>query len=119
VGPGRRPNGADVNAHGTEGHRWLLVRQGPLGPEERAVFSAARRRLRAERRELVTVLLGTSSYDADSPDTGPDGAGEEWILEDDARGRGIRRPTGSTRRIVPPDKLVAAIMSAERVIQFP
>jgi hypothetical protein len=108
-----------VSESANEGRRWLLVRQGPLASEERAVLAAVRRRLLAERRELVTVLLGSSSYDAEVPTTGADDPGEEWLLEDDARGRGIRRPTGRPGRTVTSEELVAAIMSAEKVIQFP
>jgi hypothetical protein len=99
--------------------RWLLVRQGPLASEERAVLDAVRRRLLAEGRELVTVLLGTSSYDAERPTGGTDGRGDEWLLEEDAQGRGIQGRLGRSGRAVTPEELVAAIMAAEKVIQFP
>jgi hypothetical protein len=102
-----------------ESRRWILVRQGPLAPEERAVLAAVRRHLMAEGRQPVTVLLGTSSYDAAPPTPGTDDPGEEWLLEDDARGRGIRRPTGRPGRTLTVEELMEAVMSAERVIQFP
>jgi hypothetical protein len=98
---------------------WLLVRQGPLAPEERRVLHAVRQRLSREGHEFVTVLLGSSTYDADAPVSGPDGPGEEWILEDDARGRAIRRPNRRPGRTVTAEELVQAIMTAEKVIQFP
>jgi hypothetical protein len=99
--------------------RWLLIRQGPLAPEERAVLDAVRRRLRAEHRSFVTVLLGTSSYDGESSPAGSNDREEEWLLDDDARGRGIHSPVGAALRIVTADELAVAVMTAERVIQFP
>ena len=117
--PGRRADGAAVSDPPSERGRWLLVRQGPLAPEERAVLAAVRRRLSAERRELVTVLLGSSSYDAEAPAAGAEDPGEEWLLEEDARGRGIHRPSGRTWRTVTPEELVTAVMAAEKVIPFP
>lgn len=114
--PRRRPDRAAVTEPASNPHRWLLVRQGPLALEERAVLEAVRRRLSTEGREVVTVLLGSSSYDTESP---AEGTGEEWLLEDDARGRGIRRPSGRPGRTITPEELVVAIMAAEKVIQFP
>ncbi len=82
-------------------------------------MDAARQRLQREGREFVTVLLGTSSYDSE-PSTAPTAdTGEVWLLEDDALGRGIRRPKDRSPRTVTADELVAALMTAERVIQFP
>jgi sulfur transfer complex TusBCD TusB component (DsrH family) len=97
----------------------VIVRQGPLTPEERDVLNAVQRRLSDRRRELVTVLLGSSSYEADSGTAGPQGLGEQWLLEEDARGRGIRNAASGTVRSVTAEELVEAIMSAEKVIQFP
>lgn len=112
-------DGAAVTDLPSEKRRWLLVCEGPLAPEERAVLAAVRRRLHVERHELVTVLLGTSSYDAESLTPGAEEPGEEWLLEDDARGRGVRPPAGRPGRTVTAEELVAAIMAAERVVQFP
>jgi len=108
-----------VSDPSNEGRRWLLVRQGPLAPEERGVLAAVRRRLSADQRDPVTVLLGSSCYDVDIPMSGTEDRGEEWLLEEEARGRGIERLVGRRWRTVTPEELVAAIMSAERVIQFP
>lgn len=119
MGPERRADGAAVSDVRPEKGRYLLVRQGPLAPEERAVLDAVCRQSLAEGHEVVTVLLGTSSYEAESPTTEPSARGEQWILGDDARGRGIRPTARAGGRIVDPDQLVAAIMTAERVIQFP
>jgi hypothetical protein len=119
MGPRRRADGTAVKTPEAERPRWLLVRQGPLAPEERAVLAAVQRRLRRQRCELITVLLGTSSYDAELPTSAAEDTGEVWMLEDDARGRGIQRPIGRSGRIVSPEELVAAIMAAEKVIQFP
>jgi hypothetical protein len=102
-----------------EGSRWLVVRQGPLAVEEQAVLRAVRRHALAQHCELVTVLLGTSSYDAEAPVAQPDGQGEVWLLDEDDRGRGVRPTTGRLQRRVTPDELVTAIMTAERVVQFP
>jgi hypothetical protein len=99
--------------------RVLLVRQGPLSPEEQAVLSAVERRLSAQGRAFATVFLGTSSYDAESPEAGIHESGEQWLLEEDARGRGLRSPPGRPRRTLTPDELVAEIMTAEKVVQFP
>ena len=102
-----------------EQHSWVLVRQGPLAPEERAVLASLRLAAEADHHDLVTVLLGTASYDAESSDPAVARSGEEWVLEDDANGRGIRRSTGRPGRTVSYDELVEAIMTAERVIQLP
>jgi hypothetical protein len=119
MGARRSADGAAVKEPATERPRWLLVRQGPLAPEERAVLEAVHRRLSAQGREFVTVLLGSSSYDAELPTPRTDDLGDGWLLEDDARGRGVRRPAGRSGRTVTADELVAAIMAAEKVIQFP
>jgi hypothetical protein len=68
---------------------------------------------------LVTVLLGSSSYDADSRPKGSEDSTEEWLLGDDVRGRGVRVASGRTTRSITAEELVRAIMSAEKVIQFP
>ncbi len=99
---------------------WLLVRQGSISPEERGVLAAVRRRLAERGESFATVLLGTASYDAEGP-AGADGPpGELWLLEDDARGRGVRAgPVGIPVRTVSASELVHGLMSAKRVIQFP
>ena len=99
--------------------RWLIVRQGAIAAEEREVLEEVGRRIAAEGRPFVTVLLGSSSYDAESAGPSPDPPQERWILEDDALGRGIRRSGGPPVRTVTPKQLVEAIMTAEKVVQFP
>ena len=99
--------------------RWLIVRQGAIAAEEREVLEEAGRQIAARGRPFVTVLLGSSSYDAESVPPSPDPPQELWILEDDALGRGIRRSGTASVRSVTPAELVEAIMTAEKVIQFP
>ncbi len=96
------------------------MRQGPISAEERGVWVAVRRRLAERGERSVTVLIGTASYDADGP-TGTDSPpGELWLLEDAARGRGIRPgPAGRPVRTVSASELVGALMRAKRVVKFP
>ncbi len=99
---------------------WLLVRHGPISAEEQGVLVAVRRRLAERGESSATVLLGTASYDAEEPARAGDPPGEVWLLEDDARGRGIRAgPAGVPVRTVSTSELVHALMSAKRVVQFP
>jgi hypothetical protein len=113
--PSRSTDGADVTDPSPRAGRWIIVRQGPLAPEERTVLAALQRRLVEERREMVTVLLGTSSYDAER---GPAATGEVWLLEEDARGRGIRGVDRPSVRVVTVEELATALMEAEKVTQF-
>ncbi len=112
-------DGDDVTGPGGERPRWILVRQGPLAPEERRVLAALPRAAAAEGKEIVAVLLGSASYDAESPDPTFGPGVEEWVLEEDAVGRGIRRPADRPGRTVSYDELAEAILAAERVIQLP
>lgn len=98
----------------------LLVRQGPISPEERGVLAAVRRRLEDRGESSATVLLGSASYDAEGPAGAEGPPGELWLLEEDARGRGIRADRSvSPVRTVSASELVRALMSAKRVVQFP
>lgn len=99
--------------------RWLAVRSSEISAEEAGVLTALEARLAGLGVELVTVLLGTASHGAEAPpDPGGDG-GPQWVLEEDARGRGLR-PSGSRPlRIISHEELVDAIMMAEQVISLP
>lgn len=98
---------------------WLLVRTGPLGPEEEGVLAALATQLAREGIQVRTVLLGTASYEAErAPEDLPAGTGAAWLLEEDVAGRGVRsRSTPPVRRITF-DELVEALMAAERVLSL-
>ena len=100
----------------TEG-RTLLLRQGPITPEESEIFAVLRRQLLERGEPFVTVLLGSSSYEIETAtDPVP---GERWVPEDDARGRGLRVPAVAGVRVVSSEELVDAHMRAKRVISLP
>ncbi len=113
-----------MNAAAADRKLRLVVRQGPLAPEEGPLLDAVVRRLASDGSRCVVVLLGTASYDADpggstGPRPPPPVVAERWVLEDEARGRGLRPdPTGGTE-VVSVDRFVEALMAAERVVQFP
>ena len=99
--------------------RWLLVRESPLGPGEVEIVDRLSDRLRRRGVVLETVLLGTAAYEADRAGAG--GASPTpaaWVLEDDAKGRGLRSPGDRPFRSLSYDELVDAVMTAERVISL-
>lgn len=102
------------------GPAWLLVRQGSVAAEELEVIRALGEILRDRGEMVATVLLGSASYEAETPAPDDDPAGERWVLEDDARGRGLRLPSGPGGvRSVSPAELVRASFGAKGVIQLP
>ncbi len=115
------PGGAAVNATAGSAPRAILIQTGPLGPEERSVTAAVARRLAAAGQEVVLVLLGSASYDAEDVSLlSARGATPAcWVVDDDARGRGLRLPPEGTVRVVTAAELVEGLMAAERVIQLP
>ncbi len=97
----------------------MLVRSGPIAPEEEGILAALVGEAAGRGAELVTVLMGTAAYEAEGPATrGAALPGTVWILEDDHRGRGLRVPPGGTARPVSPDELVEGVMTAEKVISL-
>jgi hypothetical protein len=101
-----------------EGHPWLLVRQSRLEPEERLVLAALLRRAQQKSVPIVEVLLDTATYEVEDP-PGPGTVTESWVLEEEARGRGLRPHPDRKVRWVRPPELVRELFAAPRVLQLP
>lgn len=88
-----------------------------MTPDEEGVLTALAAEVARAGADLVTVLLGTATYDAErAPAPGGPVSGTVWVLTEDHDGRGLRSE-GNVRR-VSPDELVEGIMSAQKVISF-
>lgn len=113
------PGGAVLTDQPAPPRRWLLVRSVGASPEERDVVRALAEQLAPEGIDLVSVLLGEACHEVERAAGVPSLPGRCWILEDDARGRGVRPTPGRGTRVLSYDELAEEIMSADRVISLP
>lgn len=109
-----------MSATASDEPTWILVRNASLSEDERAVVAELGRRATALGRRPVTVLLGSAAAEAELAPAGGDRARSAlWVLEDDARGRGLRLAPDGPVRVVSREEFVASLMSAEKVVQLP
>jgi hypothetical protein len=109
-----------VSAPTGPARRWIFVRTSPGENEERTVLAEVVRRLTADGIEVVVALIGSAAYSVEREEAPPPGSHVHyWVLEDDARGRGLRLAPSGGVRIVSTDEFVEGLMASERVVQFP
>ncbi len=120
MGAPREPGGA-VMTQGLPRAGVLVVRTAPLAVEEAAVLTTLRRKWAQQGKRVVEVLLGSASYDSEVPleQAAPAVPSVRWVLEDDAKGRGLRLPPSPAVQVVSAVALVDAVMDAEVVVQLP
>lgn len=115
----RQEGGAVLTDAAPTHRRWLLVRSQRSEKASHAILDALERRVRREGIELVEVLLGEASLEVEDPIDGSSPPRPCWLLEEDARGRGVHPDPGRAPRVVTKEELALALMSSERVVTLP
>ncbi len=99
---------------------WVVLRHGPLGSDEEEVLTAFGLRARDAGVRVRWILLGTASYAAEGVPPSTGGATTPlYVLENDLRGRGVRRSPERPIEAVTYAQLVTWLFRAEKVISFP
>ncbi len=95
-----------------------MVRTDAPPAEEIPILDQLGRRLADEGIELVSVYLGSGSYEAERPGGSTAPRGPRWVLAEDAAGRGLAVPPDDAVRVLTPEELMVEIMAAERVVSM-
>ncbi|NNN17545.1 MAG: hypothetical protein HKL79_04220 [Thermoplasmata archaeon] len=99
---------------------WVVLRQGPLGADEEAILAALDLAAKRDGVRLRSVVLGTASYAAEGASTSSAHATAPlYVLEEEHRGRGLRRGPGRPTEAVSYAQIVTWLFQAEKVISFP